>query len=188
MENDKTKEAVKELEFVSIYAGQLSRVLHRHRLILDIDSIVPIVIEEHICLINSTLGTLNEVLSLLRDDAASNQNRLFSDEGLRYVDILVLECSDILQKIAPTVTKACLKRERRKKRKNARKTKTEFILPVAPKELKLDEEKFLNDLEKAMWYRVHDDTDTYMERLKEVQLHLLLVYQVVTVGSLSRDL
>ncbi|KAA8574196.1 hypothetical protein EYC84_005709 [Monilinia fructicola] len=30
--------------------------------------------------------------------------------------------------------------------------------------------------------------DAYMERLKEIQLHLLLVYQVVTVGSLSRDL
>ncbi|QSZ33776.1 hypothetical protein DSL72_005347 [Monilinia vaccinii-corymbosi] len=188
MENDTAKDTVKELELVSLYAGQLSHVLHRRQIILEIASIVQGPVDEHISLINSTIGTINEVLGLLRDEAGTNQNRLFSEEGRRYVKVLILECSEILQKIPPTAAKACLKRERKKKRKNSKKAKAEVVVPVLPKQLKLDEEKFFSDLGNAVWYRVYDDQDVYMKRLKDVQLHLLLVYQVVTVGSLSRNL
>ncbi|ESZ92932.1 hypothetical protein SBOR_6705 [Sclerotinia borealis F-4128] len=189
MERVTATDVVKSLESILAYAGQLSRVFHRHRLVLEIESVVPYQIEEHIGLVNSTIGTLNEVLGvLLRNDAGTNQNRLFSEEGLRHVSFLEGECATILAKIAPTVAKAGLKRERKKKRKNAKKSKAEIIAPVVPMQLKLDEEKFLNDLENAIWYRANDDICAYMGRLKEVQLHLLLVYQVVTVGSLSRDL
>ncbi|RAL66300.1 hypothetical protein DID88_005970 [Monilinia fructigena] len=188
MENDKAKNLARGLEIVLVYAGQLSHVLHRYRLTLEIDSIVPIAVEEHISLVSSAIGTLNGVLTLLRNKAGTDQIPLFSEEGHRYVNVLVLEYSEILQKIAPITAKACLKRERKKKQKNAKKVKAEVVIPVVPKQLKLDDEKFSNDLENAIWYRVCDVTDAYMERLKEIQLHLLLIYQVVTVGSFSRDL
>lgn len=186
MESVIADSTAKSLELVSAYAGQLSRVFHRCQTILLIDSSEAV--QDHVNIINSILRTLNEIQSLLQGKNVTNPNRMLSEEGFRYVNVLNLECFSILQKIAPTVAKAGVKRERKKKGKNGKKTKVAIIEPVVPTQSKLDEERLMNDLENVIWYRVLDDVDAYIERLKEVQLHLLLVYQVVTVGSLSRDL
>ncbi|KAF5874344.1 uncharacterized protein Bfra_004349 [Botrytis fragariae] len=181
---------VVDLDSILAYAGRLSFVFHRYRLLsTENEYLIPSVVEEHISLLSSTIGTLNEVLGLLkREDAGKTQNHVFSDDGLQFVNFLVGECAKVLDKIAPTATKAAQKVERKKTRKTAKKAKENIIAPVVPTQLKLDEEKFLNDLETAVWYRVDNDTYAYLERFKEIQLHLLLVYQVVTVGSLLGDL
>ncbi|TGO52762.1 hypothetical protein BCON_0135g00110 [Botryotinia convoluta] len=178
------------LNSILAYAGRLSFVFHRYRLLsTENEYLIPSVVEEHISLLSSTIGTLNEVLGLLkREDEGKPQNHVFSDDGLQFVNLLVGECAMVLGKIAPTATKAAQKVERKKKQKSAKKTKAETIAPVGPTQLKLDEEKFLNNLETTVWYRVDNDTYAYLERFKKIQLHLLLVYQVVTVGSLLGDL
>lgn len=188
MEKVTATDVAKSLQSVSAYAEQLSRAFHRHRLLSTV-RIVSDVVEECTGVFTSTIGTLGEVLDLLRrEDADTNQNQLFSDEGLRYVNILGGECATILAKIAPTIAKAGQKKERKKKRKNAQTSKVETEAPMVLMQLKLDEEKLLNDLDNAIWYCIDDDGYVFMDRLREVQLRLLLVYQVVTVGSLSRDL
>ncbi|TGO28256.1 hypothetical protein BPAE_0030g00420 [Botrytis paeoniae] len=178
------------LNSILAYAGRLSFVFHRYRLLsTENEYLILSVVDEHISLLSSTIGTLNEVLGLLkREDAGKPQNHVFSDDGLQYVNLLVGECAKVLGKIAPTATKAAQKVERKKTRKTAKQAKENIIPPVVSTQLKLDEEKFLNDLETAVWYRVKYDTYTYLERFKKIQLHLLLVYQVVTVGSLLGDL
>ncbi|TGO38471.1 hypothetical protein BHYA_0074g00190 [Botrytis hyacinthi] len=181
---------VVDLDSILAYAGRLSFVFHRYRLLsTENEYLIPSVVEEHMSLISSIIGTLNEVLGLVkRGYAGKPQNHIFSDDGLQFVSLLVGECAKVLGKIAPTATKAAQKLERKKTRKTAKKTKENIIAPVVPTQLKLDEEKFLNDLETAVWYRVDNDTHVYLERFKKIQLHLLLVYQVVTVGSLLGDL
>lgn len=181
---------VVDLDSILAYAGRLSFVFHRHRLLsTENEYLVPSVVEEHISLLSSIIGTLNEVLGLRkREDAGKTQHRVFSDDGLQFVNLLVEECAKILGKIAPTATKAAQKVERKKTRKTAKKAKENIIAPVVPTRLKFDEEKFLNDLETAVWYRVDNDTHDYLKRFRKIQLHLLLVYQVVTVGSLLGDL
>lgn len=178
------------LDSILAFAGRLSFVFHRFRLLsTENEYIIPSVVEEHISLLSSTIGTLNEVLGLLkREDAGKTQNHVFSDNGLQFVNLLVGECAKVLDKIAPTVKKAAQKEERKKKQKIAKPPKAEIIAPLVSTQLKLDEEKFLNDLEAAVWYRVENDTYTYLEQFKKIQLHLLLVYQVVTVSSLLGDL
>ncbi|TGO08105.1 hypothetical protein BTUL_0226g00160 [Botrytis tulipae] len=181
---------VVDLDSILAYAGRLSFVFHRYRLLsTENEHRIPSVIEEHISLLSSTIGTLNELLGLLkREDAGKTQNHVFSDGGLQFVNLLVEECAKVLGKIAPTATKAAQKVERKKTRKTANKAKENIIAPVVSTQLKLDEEKFLNDLETAVWHRVENDTHAYLERFKKIQLHLLLVYQVVSVGSLLGDL
>ncbi|KAM0161165.1 hypothetical protein ACHAQE_004230 [Botrytis cinerea] len=178
------------LDNILSFAKRLSFIFHRYRLLsTENEYIIPSVVEEHVSLLSSIIGTLNEVLGLLkREDAGKTQNQVFSDDGLQFVNLLVGECAKVLDKIAPTVRKAAQKEERKKKRKIAKPPKAEIIAPVVPTQLKLDEEKFLKDLETAVWYRVENDTYTYLEQFKKIQLHLLLVYQVVTVGSLLGDL
>ncbi|KAF7931836.1 uncharacterized protein EAE98_004572 [Botrytis deweyae] len=189
MENIAAKDVV-GLDGILAYAGRLSFVFHKYRLLsTENEHLIPSVVEEHISLLSSTIGTLNEVLGLLkREDAGKSLNHVFSDNGLQFVNLLVGECAKVLGKIAPTATKAAQKVERKKNGKIAKKAKENIIAPVVPTQLKLDEEKFLNDLETAVWYRVDNDTYAYLERFKKIQLHLLLVYQVVTVGSLLGDL
>ncbi|KAF7887189.1 uncharacterized protein EAF02_003836 [Botrytis sinoallii] len=189
MENIAAKDVV-GLDSILAYAGRLSFVFHRYRLLsTENEHLIPSVVEEHISLLSSTIGTLNEVLGLLkREDAGKSLNHVFSDDGLQFVNLLVGECAKVLGKIAPTATKAAQKVERKKNGKMAKKAKENIIAPVVPTQLELDEEKFLNDLETAVWYRVDNDTYAYLERFKKIQLHLLLVYQVVTGGSLLGDL
>ncbi|TGO90146.1 hypothetical protein BPOR_0077g00190 [Botrytis porri] len=178
------------LDTTLAYAGRLSFVFHRYRLLsTENEYLIPSVVEEHISLLISTIGTLNEVLGLLkREDAGKTQNHVFSNDGLQFVNLLVGECAKVLGKIAPMATKAAQKVERKKKQESAKKAKEEIIEPVEPTQLQLDEEKFLKDLETAVWYRVDNDTHAYLERFKKIQLHLLLVYQVVTFGLLLGNL
>ncbi|KAF7944559.1 uncharacterized protein EAE97_005192 [Botrytis byssoidea] len=180
---------VVDLNSILAYAGRLSFVFHRYRLLsTENEYLIPSVVEEHISLLSSTIGTLNEVLGLLkREDAGKTQNHVFSDDSLQFVNWLVEECAKVLGKIVPTATKAAQKVERKKTRKTAKKTKENIIAPVVSMQLKLDEEKFLIDLETAVWHRVDNDTHVYLQRFRKIQLHLLLVYQVVTVGSLLGD-
>ncbi|TGO59209.1 hypothetical protein BOTNAR_0167g00050 [Botryotinia narcissicola] len=178
-----------DLDSILAYAGRLSFVFHRYRLLsTGNEYLIPSVVEEHISLLSSTIGTLNEVLSLLqRENAGKTQKHIFSDDGLQLVNKLVEKCAKVLGKIAPTAIKAAQKVERKKTRKTAKKAKENIIAPVVSTQFKLDEEKFLNELETAVWHRVDNDTRAYLQRFRKIQLHLLLVYQVVTVGSLLGD-
>ncbi|CAD6453898.1 0669884a-595e-4370-8482-0c2b090fdcee [Sclerotinia trifoliorum] len=110
-------------------------------------------VDEHTSIFSSTIGTLKDVLGLLlREGFGTNQIRLFSDEGLRYLSVLGGECAIVLAKNAPTFVKAGVRKERKTARKNAEKPKVDINTPVVPTPFKLDEERFLNELDKIICY------------------------------------
>ncbi|KAM3076880.1 origin recognition complex subunit 4 [Clarireedia jacksonii] len=163
------------------FAEQLSKVFNNHALtnICTTESV-----RDHMNVLSATITPLKQVRCLLEDETRGNGKRLFSDAGLSYVSLLVKECATKLAKIAPIVAHAGLRRDRKWTRKN-NKLKTDIV--VLPAELTLDETILLNDLQNAHWNRVFEHTHTYLNRLGQVQVRLLLVQQVITLGALSKN-
>jgi hypothetical protein len=179
------------LTSVSSYGGQLATVFHSYALIAEV---VPCGLEGAVNILDATVATLKQVLTLLKDDVEisglkDGGGRLLSEVSLKYVHLLALESARTLAKVEPTLDEACLGRKERKallkKKKNTPPKKAASKLD--PLSLRLDEERFLEILEKTKWSSATDNLEKDLDRLYELQLHLLLVYQVITVGALSRD-
>ena len=121
-----------------------------------------------------------------------NSKKLLSEDGLKYIHTLAKECAVVLAKVEPAIADAGLdRRDRKSKRKNGKRTSSNHNVEMDSSKLKLDEKEFLSKIEKARWspsVPSIDDFRDYIDRLYEIQLHALLVFQVVTVGALSRDL
>jgi len=173
------------LSSVASFGGQLAAVFHNYSLIAER---IPPGFEGAINILDATVATLKQVLSLLNDEASNGSKKLFSEEGLRYVNLLALECATTLAKVEPIIETGCLgRKERNILLKQKRKAKKVITTPD-PLSLSLDEKEFLEKIEKTRWSWANSDIEALMERLYDLQLHLLLVFQVVTVSALSRDL
>lgn len=175
---------------VATYGGQLSAVFHQYALIAER---IPSGFEGATNILDATVATLNQISSLFKDEAEFLKNGtskgLFGLEGITYVQILVTECAKTLVKVIPIVEDACLPRKefqaktKRNKKELAKHGASEIIIS----ELNLDEGAFLQKVETTKWSLATDQIEDCMERLYDLQLHLLLVFQVVTMGALSRD-
>jgi hypothetical protein len=186
METVKADNVAAILTKAAAYGGQLGAVFHNYSLTSDY---IPRGFEGAINILDATVATLKQVLTRLKEEVDDEKN-LFSQEGLKYVRLLALECATTLAKVEPIISEACLERKERKallkqRKKASKKEKT--VIPIDPTRLYLDEKDFLEKVEKAKWSWALDDIEKCMERLYDLQLHLLLVFQVVTVGALSKD-
>jgi len=190
MEEIKARDVAAILKSVSTYGGKISSVFHNYSLIADQ---IPYGFEGTINILDATNTTLTRVLNILQTKAESGSNIdgkvLLNNEGLKYVQLLALECATALAKIEPAVDEASLDgKERRALEKEKRRLTKRPAPPVNPLALSLDEEDFLERIEKTKWSRAVNDIDEAMERLYELQLHLLLVFQVASVSALSTTL
>jgi hypothetical protein len=176
---------------VAAYGSQLAAVFHSYALSAEK---IPRGFEGAINILDATVATLNQVLSLLNSEAggfeAGTGKKLFSEEGLKYVKLLATECATTLAKVEPIVADACLssKELKVKRRRDKRELAKNGPVSVDTGALELDEKTFLVAVESTKWSLATADIEECMERLYDLQLHLLLVFQVVTVGVMSRDL
>ena len=175
---------------IAAYGSQLAAVFHSYALAADK---IPPGFEGAINILDATVATLNQVLSLLEAEAkeveAGTTTRLFSEDGLDYVMLLAKECATTLAKVEPTVANACLRAKELKARRRREKKTLAKNGPVAVdiNALILDENDFLNIVEAANWKLASTEIEECMERLYDLQLHILLVFQVASVGALSTD-
>ena len=172
------------LRSVAEYGDQLGAVFHKHALTAKK---IPRGFEGAINILDATVAVLKPVLDLVNQEA--DGKKFFSIEGLAYVELLVQECANTLAKVEPTMSEAGLEREERKaRRKQSKKAAKKLTTAVDPRSLMLDEKDFLNKVENAQWHWAGEGPMKVMERLYDLQLHLLLISEVVSVGALSKDL
>lgn len=172
------------LTSVAGYGGQLAAVFHNYALIAER---IPCGFEGAINILDATVAVLKQVLSLVKDEVEGK--KLFSLEGLTYVQLLAQESANTLAKVEPLIAEACLERvDRKAKRKQRKRVANKLVIDVDSLSLKLDEKDFLDKVEKAKWGWASDEIEKNMERLYDLQLHLLLIFEVVKVGALSKDL
>jgi len=175
---------------VAEYGSALARVFHHYEL-SEIGCARGL--EDAMNATDSTIASLNQVLSLFKDEAedirTGNGKRLFSEEGLKYVQLLSEECAVNLAKLELIIkdTAALNEKELRQKHKRDKEALAEagqvrVDLSVLKK---LDEETFLEILSETRWYLAHTFIKTYSARLREVQLGFLLICEVVTAWALS---
>lgn len=175
---------------VSVYGNQLAAVFHSYGLSAER---IPRGFEGAINILDATVVTLNRVLGLLESEAEDIRDgtgkRHFSEGGLEYVKLLATECATTLAKVEPIVAGACLSsKELKTKRKREKKELAKNgPVKVDIEGLELDEKVFLDLVENAKWRVAEVDIEDCMERLYDLQLHLLLIFQVVKVGAMSRD-
>lgn len=186
MEGIRADNVAAVIKSAATYGGHLAAVFHNYSLIAER---IPSGFEGAINILDATVATLKQILAPLNDEAAASGKKLFSEEGLKYVHLLALESAITLSKVESAIEEACLDRQERKallKQKKKPSYKTSVTVPD-PLSLKLDEKKFLEKVETTKWSWAIDDIEKCMERLYDLQLHVLLVFQVVTVSALSRD-
>lgn len=178
-----TENIVVLLTSVARYGGQLTAVFHNYALTCDH---LAIDFEGSISIFDATVVTLKQVLELVKDHVENGKD-LFSQQGLEYAHLLAVECGNTFVRIETATKEGGLSREERralKKETNGPPT----VLPASTlADLTLDEKSFLKSVEKGIRAWKNMDVWDFIKRLHDLQLHLLLVYQVVTVGALSKD-
>lgn len=176
-----------EVKCAADYGGQIAAVFHTFSLSAEK---VPEGQEGSINILGSTVTILKQAVELLNQEASGNDPRLFSEEGISYVYLLTRECATALAKIEPLLARASLTpKQAREKRISEKKNSVQSGLSVSDSlGQKLDVQALLKTLEMAKWSRISTDMAEIIERLYDIQLHLLLVLEVVKVGALSRDL
>ncbi|KAL2061793.1 hypothetical protein VTL71DRAFT_7171 [Oculimacula yallundae] len=177
---------------VANYGGAIAGVLTNH--LISVKK-VPEGLEGVVSIVNATVATLQQVSNHVKaetDSATSQQEkRLLSQQGLDYVRLLATECAVTFLKIAPTAADACLDRkELRQKRKLerkalAKKSELETDIKIDREPLILDTDAFAETVDKVHRLAALLPMKNIMARLHEIQLHLLLVHQVVSLGQLS---
>src|SRR4051794_9889445 len=108
MEETSPESVVAVLRSVSSYGGQLAAVFHNYSLIAER---IPSGFEGAINILDATVTTLKQVLTLLEARASK---KLFSADGLQYVNLLAVECASTLAKVEPAIDEGCLDRKDRK--------------------------------------------------------------------------
>lgn len=170
---------------VAGYGGQHAKVFLNYALIAEN---IPCSFEAAISILDATVTMLQQVLNLVKDQAEGKKT--FSDVGLAYAQLLGQQSASTLAEIEPIIAKACLEGKDCKSKRNRNKKEACRIVrqEIDPLSLELDEKDFSRKVETAKWSRALPDVEKCMERLYDLQLHLLLLCEVVTVGALSRDL
>lgn len=178
-----------ELQCVISYGSKLSAAFHQYTSIAELLSRG---LEGAYGSVAATLSSLRQIESLLQKEAEclkkGTGKELFSAEGLSYTRNVVKEVAKSLVKVKETVIEGCLPRKEftannRRKKKAGKETAQEIVFS----DLKVEEKEFLSQLEKAKWNRIDRTFEDTLDRVDDLQLHLLLVFQVVTVGSLSSN-
>lgn len=173
---------------VTAYGRQIATVLHNHSLNVNI---LPRGFVGLTNLLDASAATLKQLHGLLSPDNSQSEkgHQLLSDEGIKYVQLLTLETATVLTEIEQAVEEACLSRqERRKLQKQKRKTGSRKIDTILdPSRLRLDDKEFLKKAEKTNWAVVIKGSEEHFQRLFDLQLLVLLVFQVGTVAKLSKD-
>lgn len=153
--------------------------------------------DAQIGIFDATVSTLRQVLELVKSEV--NGKKVFSYKGLEYINTLTKEFASELIKIQPIFEDACMTRKlldakRKLEKKKAGKQKGKklaaavLVKPdVEDVVLDLDKEVFLEKIEHANWTLAKGPLSKCNLRLFDIQIHFLLVVQVVTLGSLSRD-
>lgn len=177
------------LTSVTAYGGQLAAVFHNYSLLAER---IPRGFEGFLNILDATVAALKEVLTLFNDEHATTSNHrdgknVFSETGLRYVKLLSSECGTTLRNVEVAIEEACLSSLQEHKALLKQKRKGSNQKAVDPLLVKLDEKDFLRNVEKMTWAWAEDGIGECMERLYDLQLHLVLVSQVVTVTNLSQD-
>jgi hypothetical protein len=190
MDTSNSDDVVVAVKQVAAYGGQLASVFHTYAFTARR---LPRGFEGAINILDATTTSLNQFLDLFDHEAESlkigSGRRLFSDEGLKYVLLLATQCAITLAKVEPIVKDACLgRKELHAKRKLDKETLARDGEPeVDLSSMKLDEKALLGTIECTKWNRVSTQIESCMDRLYDLQLHLLLVSQVAWVSRLSGD-
>ena len=186
MDGIKVNDVAAILTSVAAYGGQLAAVFHNYALTAVS---IPYGFEGTVHILDATVATLRQILAPLKDEAGPSGKNIFSEDGLKYVQLLAEHCATSLSKFEPVIEEACLEHQERasllKRRKKVSAVK--FISVPNPLSLRLNEKEFLEKVENMQWSCAIKEIEKCTERLYEVQLHVLLVFQVVTVCALSRD-
>jgi hypothetical protein len=174
---------------VATYGLQIATVFHQYTSTAER---IPPGFKGTINTLDATNATLNQILKFLKDEVEAGRNasgrKLFSDEGLIYVQLLATECGKSLFMVERTVVGACMDRKDLKSSyKRMKKGKPAKKIDFTALELENDK-TFLEKVENTRWSYASDLMEGYIERLYDLQLHLLLVFQVISVSELSRDL
>jgi len=188
MEDTKVDELVAVVSSVATYGEQTARVFHNYSLTAKS---LPRNFIGVTNIIDASAATVKQLLTLLAPSGGESQRtNLFSEEGLKYVQLLILETATVLTKFKPAVEEACLNgREFRKLQKEKWKAKTSNIDAILdPLTLRIDEKELLEKAERTNWDVAIDDLDEQVSRLYDLQLLVLLVFQVGSVAKLSKDM
>lgn len=172
------------LTSVTAYCGQFVPVLHNYR---HDGYYLQISFERKVYVIDAAVVTLRQVLGLVKDHVEHGKH-LFSPQGIEYTQLLAVECGNTLFSIESITAEGCLTRAERKALKKKQKDTPPSALTVTDLiNLSLDEKSFQKTLEKGIEAWELDDVEKSIDRLSDLEVRLLLVYQVVTVAALSKD-
>jgi hypothetical protein len=179
-----TENIVPLLTSVTNYGGKLAAALHNYVLTCEP---IPMWFEGSLNIVDATVVTLKQVLEVVKDHVENGKN-LFSPQGLEFAHLLAAECGNTFLRIVTLTARSNLSREEQTALRSSE-GKNPAAVPVADLiNMSLDEKSFLKTIEKVVGAWKKSDSLDCIERLHDLQLHLLLLYQVVTVGALSKDL
>jgi hypothetical protein len=179
-----------DLKSVVSYGTKIASTCHQYALTVDK---IPVQFEGVTNILDASIATLSQVSSLFKDESSGQRYKStdhpLNDEGLSYVAGLVLESARALTMFESVIADTCLpiKEYRAKVKQDAKALKKNGKEEIKISTLKLDEKVFMEHLELMKWKLAKDITKC-VGRLYDIQLCLLLVFQVVTVGALSKDL
>ena len=181
-----------DLDRVLSYGQKLVSVFHQYTISAGK---IPQGFEGVTNIFDASLATLTRVSSIFKDESNGQRykdsDHPLNDDGLSYVAGLVLESARAWKEIESAIADSCLPvKEYRAKTKRDQKEAMKGIkknnLDIS--NLQLDGKVLLKQLEHMRWSRAEDEVEDNVERLYEIQLCLLLVFQVVSVDALSKDL
>ncbi|KAK0128907.1 hypothetical protein ONS95_000853 [Cadophora gregata] len=166
------------------YGGAIASVLTNHAISARK---IPRGFEGAINILSATVSTLQQVSSHLSTEVAaspSHEKQCLSRQGLEYVQLIATECATTFVKIPSIMADACLdSKELKVKRKLEKKLIANGDGPKPDNDaLQLNKAAFT---EVSNWRLAGDPLEDVIERLHEIQLYLLLVHQVVSLGQLS---
>jgi len=180
----------RDLKAVLSYGTKLVSGFHQCHL----DDTLPCGFTGFMHTLDATLATLRKVSGLFKDESAGQRyspaDHPLNEDGLSYLQRLVQRTARAFGGFELAIVDACLPTQeyRDKIRRDVKFLKKNGRTSIEISTLNLDEKVFLGQLEHTNWDRAEDKLDDCLNVLNDIQLCLLLIFQVVTVGALSKDL
>jgi hypothetical protein len=183
-----------DLESVISYGEALVSVFHEYALNADK---VPRGFDGITNIFDASLATLTKVSSIFKDESLGQRYKAtdhpLNEKGLSYVAGLVLESARAWKVIESAIVDTGLSSQeyQTKLRRENKALKNGDKNPIDISTLKLDGKDLLEKLEDMdfrSWNGAEDNVENAVEMLYDIQLCLLLVFQVVTVGAISKNL
>ncbi|EHK97369.1 hypothetical protein M7I_6879 [Glarea lozoyensis 74030] len=181
-----------DLESVICYGEAFVSVFHEYALNADK---VPRGFDGITNIFDASLATLTKVSSIFKDESLGQRYKAadhpLNEKGLSYVAGLVLESARAWKVIESAIADTYLtpQEHRAKMRTEEKALKNGGKKAIDISTLNLDQKALLEKLEDMdfkSWNGAEDNVENAVEMLYDIQLCLLLVFQVVTVGALSK--